>query len=841
MPIIIEPIMKLEDIEFYKHLKKKESPFLHNIKELVQEKTQVLANEIPKIFDTYTIHDISHSFRILQHCYHLVEDKLDKLNELDIIILMYSAILHDIGMAVSAEELEEIKKPHYSYNNLKFSAMLTQRNQNEKLALQDFIRTIHADRANDYVLNDAQSKYLLPKQEFIDIREEVGKVCASHGKDFNWIMKNLSSETMKGSYTYNLQFCSFLLRLGDLLDFDSNRTPPILYKMINPTGYSNTEWKQHFLIKNFQKVLPNELQQKTITIIGESEDPKVHRKFLQYTKWIENEILAIIQAMKAMPKKYYINLNPFLDIQISTKGYSFSDKKLSIDYQAITKLLMGEKIYGDRKLALREIIQNSIDACKIRLELENKKSQYGDEPFRAVIKVLIDKSNDAISIKDNGLGMSMEIVNNYFLNIGRSYYTSEKFLLEEYDYKPIGNFGIGFLACFMLSDNIQIQTRYINSENKISITLEKESEYITLKEEQDVRFFGTEIFFKYNSFMKEFKDDIKQLISFLTPLFLPDNFELQVIDKDGYQTHKINNSIELEKATLNEKEYILPINSYLQGFEGSVKIKLIDKYIQTLDDIDYIDQAFICIDTPATDDEYASSCLQKIDNSYDLKKLHRNDQFSYIAIPIITEKYRDMYDNYCDVLDGDEQEVINKLSQKVDSITIFYTSEDETYTNFGIINSRYDEVISNISFHDLLDFGQDRDRSTNITIHNKKCYYNNNSYIPFGNKKYPSYFWSDKKCNIFLRNILIQNYKFRPKNLADIFDVQEIKINILNKNVIPNISRNHFDDEMDEKLNYAITKAIHLSALDHIALEPIKKAVLKNFIDTYFKETTDLE
>lgn len=841
MPIVIEPIMTLDDVEFYKYLKTKQSSFLHNIETLVQEKTSVLANEIPKTFNAYTIHDINHSFRILQHCYHFVENKLDELNELDIVILIYSAILHDIGMAVSSEDLDKIKQPHYSYNNLKFSAMLNQRNQNEKLALEDFIRTIHADRANDYVINDAPSKYLLPKQEFSDIRDEVGKVCASHGKDFNWILKNLSPETIKGTYTYNLQFCSFLLRLGDLLDFDSNRTPPILYKMINPTGYSDTEWKQHFLIKNFQKVLPNELQQKTITIIGESEDPKVHRKFLQYTKWIENEVSAIIQAQKKISKKYYINLNPFLDIQIATKGYSFSDKKLSIDYQAITKLLMGEKIYGDKKLALREIIQNSIDACKIRLELENKKRQYGDDPFCPIIKVIIDKANDTISIKDNGLGMSMEIVNNYFLNIGKSYYTSEKFLLEEYNYKPIGNFGIGFLACFMLSNNIHIQTRYINSDNKISISLEKESEYITLKEEPDVQFFGTEIFFKYNSFMKEFKDDMKQLISFLNPLFLTDDFELQIIDKDNHQTHKIFNSLELKQNDLKEKEYILPITAYLQGFEGSVKIKLIGDYIQSLEDIEYIDQAFICIDTPATDDEYALSFLQKIDNSYDLKKLHHDDQFSYMTIPIITKEYRDMYDNYCDVLDGDEEAVINKLSQKVDSITIFYTSEDETYTNFGIINSRYDEVISNISFNDLLDFGQDKDCSTNITIHNKKCYYNNNSYIPFGNKKYSWYFWSDTKCNIFLRNILISNYKFRPKNLTDILEVQEIKINILNKNVIPNISRNHFDDEIDEKLNYALTKAIHLSALDHIKLEPAKKEILKNFIDMYFHETTDLE
>ena len=514
MEIVIKPNITLKDVEFYKYLKERHSPFLTNIELIVEEKTIVLANEIPKIFDAYTIHDISHSFRILQHCYSLVYDKIDELNELDIVILIYSAILHDIGMSVSSEEKIEIQSENYSYNGLKYSAMLHQRGNNKNVAMQDFIRAIHADRSNDHIQNDHPSKYLIPNQQFIDFRNEVGMVCASHGKDFSWVLKKLSYETVKGSYTYNLQFCSYLLRLGDLLDFDCNRTPPILYKMIKPIGYSDGEWRQHFMIKNFQKVFSNEVNQKTITIIAESNDPKIHRKFLIYVKWIENEVESVINASNKMAEKYKINLNPFLDIRIDTNGYKFSDKKLSIDYYAITKLLMGEKIYGDKKLAIREIIQNSIDACKIRQEYENNKYTHGDDKFQQSIKVIIDKGNETITIKDNGMGMTPEIVNNYFLNVGKSYYTSESFLLEEYDYKPIGNFGIGFLACFMLSDEIIIETKHIDSKNKIIISLEKESEYITMGEDEDPQFTGTKIIFNYNTFLQEF-ENIDKLALFM--------------------------------------------------------------------------------------------------------------------------------------------------------------------------------------------------------------------------------------------------------------------------------------------------------------------------------------
>ena len=68
-----------------------------------------------------------------------------------------------------------------------------------------------------------------------------------------------------------------------------------------------------------------------------------------------------------------------------------------------------------------------------------------------------------------------------------------------------------------------------------------------------------------------------------------------------------------------------------------------------------------------------------------------------------------------------------------------------------------------------------------------------------------------------------------------------MKLNITNRNIIPSISRNDFDVETSKKLNYAINKAIHLSALENLKLDAVKKKVLEGFIAEYFKEVTDLE
>jgi hypothetical protein len=62
--------------------------------------------------------------------------------------------------------------------------------------------------------------------------------------------------------------------------------------------------------------------------------------------------------------------------------------------------------------------------------------------------------------------MDRDIINNYFTRVGRSYYKSPEFhqLRKEWkekgvDFDPCSQFGIGFMSCFMLGDQIEIITR----------------------------------------------------------------------------------------------------------------------------------------------------------------------------------------------------------------------------------------------------------------------------------------------------------------------------------------------------------------------------------------------
>ena len=86
--------------------------------------------------------------------------------------------------------------------------------------------------------------------------------------------------------------------------------------------------------------------------------------------------------------------------------------------------------------------------------------EFRYQSYQPFISIVLDKDRRQVVLMDNGSGMSIEILKKYFLNVGVSYYASDDYLLQGRNYSPIGHYGIGFLACFMLSDRVEVKTVY---------------------------------------------------------------------------------------------------------------------------------------------------------------------------------------------------------------------------------------------------------------------------------------------------------------------------------------------------------------------------------------------
>jgi hypothetical protein len=163
---------------------------------------------------------------------------------------------------------------------------------------------------------------------------------------------------------------------------------------------------------------------------------------------------------------------------------------------------MGEELYGEPELCLREIIQNALDATHLRwlrYELRRRmteklgeavylnydlppadaslskndleiKVSWGvdnlpDDGWRRDDEEPVPDERHWIEIEDPGTGMTLDVVRNYFTQIGRSYYQSPEYrrdraLFREYDLpaSEISQFGIGILSCFMLADLVEVWT-----------------------------------------------------------------------------------------------------------------------------------------------------------------------------------------------------------------------------------------------------------------------------------------------------------------------------------------------------------------------------------------------
>lgn len=123
-------------------------------------------------------------------------------------------------------------------------------------------------------------------------------------------------------------------------------------------------------------------------------------------------------------------------------------------------LLTGDNIYAKKEVFARELIQNSIDAISVRASK--------DSDFDQTIYITLGQTEGRkfFRIKDYGTGMDRFKIERYFTSIGRSFYSGDEYRDLEIDYKPISNFGIGFLSAFMICREIDVKTRYYLDEKE---------------------------------------------------------------------------------------------------------------------------------------------------------------------------------------------------------------------------------------------------------------------------------------------------------------------------------------------------------------------------------------
>ena len=122
-------------------------------------------------------------------------------------------------------------------------------------------------------------------------------------------------------------------------------------------------------------------------------------------------------------------------------------RSFQVDLRGVVDLL-SRHIYSGPRVYLRELLQNAMDAITARREVDGTGGTVRITP--------ISDTSDEFVLTDDGVGLTADEVADLLATVGRSS-KRDLFDLPRSDY--LGQFGIGLLSCFMVSDTIVIRSR----------------------------------------------------------------------------------------------------------------------------------------------------------------------------------------------------------------------------------------------------------------------------------------------------------------------------------------------------------------------------------------------
>jgi molecular chaperone HtpG len=305
----------------------------------------------------------------------------------------------------------------------------------------------------------------------------------------------------------NVQFAAILLRLGDLLDMSHDRACPLLLSAACPLPpESLAQWSQYQRISHFLAA-PD-----VIEIHAECENQEEHRFLADWCQWLvkeaQNASVLMSRAMRHSgwhPPLAHM-AGPEATIRITpraTAKYIPLNWKFEIDPDAVLTRLI-EDVYEDPVVFVRELIQNALDAtrCQMQLDLEKDGATVPDLPTQVVaerrarypVRIRIeakdirnnlsgqDEKRHVFIIEDCGIGMDKEVIQRYFLQVGRSYYTTADFQ-RRYRFIPTSRFGVGFLSVFGASDRVTVETYKPSSpDGALSLSLSGPRNYLLIEQ-----------------------------------------------------------------------------------------------------------------------------------------------------------------------------------------------------------------------------------------------------------------------------------------------------------------------------------------------------------------------
>lgn len=340
----------------------------------------------------------------------------------------------------SSKKLEDVFGKSEDIDTIKIVADVKsalEKNQKDNLTgvhkklIGEFIRKYHARLAHEIALigfiGNETIQFGNSELEKRD-KQLIGIIARSHGiniRDTFAYLKDIAQDAWQFPSGLNVVFLMILLRIADYLQIDKNRTDKILLKIKTfSSPLSLREHKTHLSIQyiHFGKIKEPEL----IYVECNPENAHMYVKIQDLIKDIQHEFdlswatLGEIYGFNPndRPKIKFRRINSNLEGNFA-ESLKYVPKKIAFDVNNEVAKLLVAPLYGNNPTyGVRELVQNATDACKERVIIEASSGDKNYEPFVIVSISKIDEDKYLFKIKDNGKGMTLNEILNYFLSVG---------------------------------------------------------------------------------------------------------------------------------------------------------------------------------------------------------------------------------------------------------------------------------------------------------------------------------------------------------------------------------------------------------------------------------------
>ena len=253
--------------------------------------------------------------------------------------------------------------------------------------------------------------------------------------------------------------------------------------------------------------------------------------------------------------------------------------------------LMINSIYTNKEIFLRELISNASDALDKRYYNSITEKKENIDRDKLNIKISIDKENKLLTIEDNGCGMNKEELENNLGTIAKSGSLAFKEAQEKQDdVEIIGQFGVGFYSCFMVSSDVTVISKSLDDEQAYKWHSTGVEGYTIEPTEKDE--IGTKIILKikddtedekHSRYLEEFviKNLVKKYSDYIRyPIIMDVEHEkLKEGTKNEYEkvkeTETLNSMIPLwkkKKSEIKQEEYDSFYTSKFSDFSKPQKV-----------------------------------------------------------------------------------------------------------------------------------------------------------------------------------------------------------------------------------------------------------------------------